>query len=69
MPTFESDKVIIQALMKRGIPLEDARNYCLNGCVEPSVGGYEWAQPGGTGTESYLNIANAFLMAINNGYW
>ena len=67
VPTFESDKVIIQALMKRGIPLEDARNYCLNGCVEPSVGGYEWAQPGGTGTESYLNIANAFLMAINNG--
>ena len=34
---------------------------------EPSVGGYEWAQPGGTGTESYLNIANAFLLAINNG--
>ncbi len=67
VPTFESDKVIIAALMKRGIPLEDARNYCLNGCVEPSVGGYEWAQPGGTGTESYLNIANAFLMAINNG--
>ncbi|MDD6189386.1 MAG: pyruvate formate lyase family protein [Clostridiales bacterium] len=67
VPTFESDKVIIPALMKRGIPLEDARNYCLNGCVEPSVGGYEWAQPGGTGTESYLNIANAFLLAINNG--
>ncbi len=67
VPTFESDKVIIPALMKRGIPLEDARNYCLNGCVEPSVGGYEWAQPGGTGTESYLNIANAMLLAINNG--
>ena len=67
VPTFESDKVIVPALMKRGIPLEDARNYCLNGCVEPSVGGYEWAQPGGTGTESYLNIANAFLLAINNG--
>lgn len=67
VPTFESDKVIIEAIMKRGVPIEDARNYCLNGCVEPSVGGYEWAQPGGTGTESYLNIANAFLMAINNG--
>lgn len=68
VPSFESDKVIIAALMKRGIPLEDARNYCLNGCVEPSVGGYEWAQPGGTGTESYLNLGNAFLMALNNGY-
>lgn len=68
VPTFESDRVIIKAIMNRGVPIEDARNYCLNGCVEPSVGGYEWAQPGGTGTESYLNIANAFLMAINNGY-
>ncbi len=68
VPTFESDRVIIKAIMSRGVPIEDARNYCLNGCVEPSVGGYEWAQPGGTGTESYLNIANAFLMAINNGY-
>ncbi len=67
VPTFEYDGVIIPALMKRGIPLEDARNYCLHGCVEPAVGGYEWAQPGGTGTESYLNIANAMLLAINNG--
>ncbi|MBR6207267.1 MAG: hypothetical protein IKQ73_08900 [Oscillospiraceae bacterium] len=67
VPTFESDTVIIPAMMKRGIPLEDARNYCLHGCVEPGIGGYEWAQPGGTGTESYLNIVNAFLLAINNG--
>ena len=67
VPTFESDRVIIPALMKRGLPLEVARNYCLHGCVEPGVGGYEWCQPGGTGTESYLNIANAFLLAINNG--
>jgi len=67
VPTFESDRIIIPALMKRGVPLEDARNYCLHGCVEPAVGGYEWAQPGGTGTESYLNVANAFLLAINNG--
>ena len=35
--------------------------------MEPGIGGYEWAQPGGTGTESYLNIANAMLLAINNG--
>ncbi|MBR4443282.1 MAG: glycyl radical protein, partial [Clostridia bacterium] len=67
VPTFESDLIIIKALMNRGIPLEDARNYSLHGCVEPGIGGYEWAQPGGTGTESYLNIANAMLLAINNG--
>ena len=68
IPSFESDTVIIPAMMKRGIPLEDARNYSLHGCVEPGIGGYEWAQPGGTGTESYLNIANAMLLALNNGY-
>lgn len=67
VPTFESDTVIIPAMMKRGVPLEHARNYCLHGCVEPGIGGYEWAQPGGTGTESYCNIVNALLIAINNG--
>ncbi len=67
IPTFEYDGTIIPTLMKRGIPLEYARNYSLEGCVEPSVGGYEWAQPGGDGSESYINIVNAFLMAINNG--
>ena len=67
VPTFESDDIIIDGLMRRGIPIEDARNYSLEGCVEPSVGGSEWAQPGGTGTESYMNIANVLLMAINNG--
>ena len=67
VPTFENDGVIIPALMKRGVALEDARNYCLIGCVEPVACGCEWAQPGGTGTESYLNIANALLLALNNG--
>ena len=67
IPTFESDEAIIPALMRRGIPLEYARNYCLIGCVEPCVGGYEWAQPGGNGTQSYINITTAMLMAINNG--
>ena len=67
VPSFEYDGVIIPALMKRGITLEDARNYCLIGCVEPEVCGAEWAQPGGTGTESYVNIVNAMLLAINNG--
>ena len=67
VPSFESDQVIIPALMNRGVPLEDARNYCLIGCVEPVVCGSEWAQPGGTGSESYMNIANVLLMAINNG--
>jgi len=68
VPTFESDDAIIPALMDRGVSLEDARNYCLVGCVEPSVNGMEWPACGGSGSESYMNLANAFLLAINDGY-
>ena len=68
VPTFENDEVIIPALMERGLPLESARNYCLIGCVEPQACGDEWASPGGNGTESFWNMLNAFLLAINNGY-
>jgi len=67
VPTFENDDVIIPALMERGLPLESARNYCLIGCVEPQGCGDEWACPGGNGTESFFNMLNAFLLAINNG--
>ncbi len=68
VPTFENDDVIIPALMSRGLSLEDARDYCLIGCVEPAGCGTEWPACGGTGTESYLNLANAYMLAINDGY-
>ncbi len=67
VPTFENDDIIIPALMARGLPLESARNYCLIGCVEPQACGDEWACPGGSGTESFFNLLNAFLLGINNG--
>ncbi len=68
VPTFQNDDVIIPALMARGLPLESARNYCLIGCVEPQGCGDEWACPGGNGTESFFNLLNAFLLAINDGH-
>jgi formate C-acetyltransferase len=67
VPTFENDEVIIPALMSRGLTLEDARNYCLIGCVEPAGCGNEWPACGGTGAESYMNLANALISAINDG--
>jgi formate C-acetyltransferase len=70
VPTFENDDVIIPALMARGrLPLESARNYCLIGCVEPSGCGDEWPACGGSGTESYMNLVNAVMLAINDGYY
>jgi formate C-acetyltransferase len=68
VPTFENDDVIIPALMSRGLSLDDARDYCLIGCVEPAGCGTEWPACGGTGTESYMNLANALLLAINDGF-
>ncbi|MPW26690.1 hypothetical protein GC105_12910 [Alkalibaculum sp. M08DMB] len=67
VPTFENDDLIIPALMSRGLSLESARNYCLIGCVEPAGCGDEWPACGGTGTETYWNMANALWLGINNG--
>ncbi len=67
IPTLQSDKVIIPALMKKGLSLEDARNYCIIGCVEPAGSGCEWPACGGSGQESFWNMANALQLAINNG--
>jgi len=68
VPSFESDEVIIPALMDRGLSLESARDYCLIGCVEPGGTGDEWPACGGTGAASYWNMANALWLGINNGY-
>ena len=68
VPTFENDEVIIPSLMSRGLSLEDARDCCLIGCVELAGCGTEWPACGGTGTESYMNLANALLLGINDGY-
>ena len=68
VPSFENDEVIIPALMSRGLSLADARDCCLIGCVELAGCGTEWPACGGTGSESYMNLANALLLAINDGY-
>ena len=67
IPTLQNDKVIIPALMRKGLSLEDARDYCIIGCVEPSGSGCEWPACGGSGQETYWNLANALELAINNG--
>jgi formate C-acetyltransferase len=39
LPAYYNDEVIIPALMNRGLPLADARDYCVIGCVEPQKPG------------------------------
>jgi formate C-acetyltransferase len=67
IPTMQNDNIIIPALVKKGLSLEDARNYCIIGCVEPSGTGCEWPACGGPGQETYMNMLNALQLAINNG--
>lgn len=67
VPCFEYDNVAIESFLKRGIPLEDARNYCLIGCVEPCICGSEFSNSGGDGNNSYTILPNALWCAINNG--
>jgi len=67
MPTIENDEIIIPALMERGLSLEDANDYCIIGCVEPSGTGTEWCACGSSGAESFCNLAGILNMAIHNG--
>ena len=67
VPTIENDEVIMAALMRRGISLEDAREYCIIGCVEPTVGGMENPACGGNGVEAFFNLEGCVVMAYNNG--
>lgn len=67
VPSYYSDPVQIAALTKSGHSQEDANNYCLIGCVEPSGCGNDWAASGGNGAEAFMNTVNALTMALNNG--
>ena len=39
LPAYYNDEVIIPSIMARGLSLEDARDYCIIGCVEPQKPG------------------------------
>lgn len=47
-PAFLNDETTIAAMVKDGYALEDARQYCLVGCVEPSGNGDTYGATGGT---------------------
>ncbi len=67
VPIFEKDEIAIRSIMTRGIPIEDARNYCIIGCVEPACCGNDFANSGGDGNAAYTILPAALWCAINNG--
>ncbi len=66
-PTFENTDLIIDVMRKRGRTLEDARNFCIVGCVELTSSGCEFGNISGPFSRSFFNLNNLVNQAINNG--
>ena len=67
IPCIENADLIIDILNKRGLAIEDARNYCVIGCVELSGSGCEWSNVSSPCSQGFMNISNVLVQAINNG--
>ena len=63
LPAYYNDEVIIPALESRGIPLKDARNYNIIGCVEPQVPG----KTEGWHDAAFFNMCRPMELVFNNG--
>lgn len=62
-PKILNDNVCIEAMMRLGVPLEDARDYANIGCTELEIPG----KTEGWQDISGINIPKVFELAINNG--
>lgn len=63
MPALFNDDIIIPSMLNRGVAVEDARDYTMIGCVEPTVQG-KW---GGRFGACFFNMAKALELALNDG--
>ncbi|MHA1894928.1 MAG: glycyl radical protein [Candidatus Helarchaeota archaeon] len=62
-PAVFNDEIIIPALMKAGNSLEDARNYSIIGCVEPTSSGNTFGCTSGND----ISLVGLLEMVLNNG--
>ena len=63
VPAFYNDEVIIPSMMSRGYTLEDARNYCIIGCVEPQA----CAKTDGWHDAAFFNMLRPLELVFSNG--
>ena len=61
---FYNDDVIVPALEKAGYSTEDARDYVIIGCVEPTGQGNSFAATG----RMFMNLPGILELTLNNGY-
>jgi len=64
IPFFFNDEAIIPALTDKGIPLEEARDYAVIGCVEITIPGR--ANP--HAVSHNMNLAKCLELALHNGW-
>ncbi len=64
LPAYYNDEVIIPSLMSRGVTLEDARDYCIIGCVEPQAPGKTW----GWHDAAFFNMLRPMELTFNSGF-
>ncbi|MCR4657905.1 MAG: glycyl radical protein [Lachnospiraceae bacterium] len=63
LPAYYNDEVIIPSMMNRGISLQDAREYNIIGCVEPSVMGKMM----GWHDAAFFNMCRPLEFVFSNG--
>jgi len=60
---FFNDEAIVPAMVNRGVPLEEARNYGIIGCVEPAVPGVSFT----SSDAALFNLGLCLELALNDG--
>ena len=63
LPAYYNDEVMIPSIMARGLTLEDARDYCIIGCVEPQKGG----KTDGWHDAAFFNMCRPMELVFTNG--
>lgn len=62
-PKFQNDEEIVPLLVSKGVPWEEARDYCGSGCAEarvPNLDVYSYS-------EAFMSMGAALEMALNDG--
>lgn len=67
IPTFDSCNLIVDLLVKRGLSLEDARNFCIIGCDEVSGTGCDFSNVSGPFSKTFITMPGAMVLAVNDG--
>lgn len=63
-PAYYNDEIIIPSMLNRGIPLEEARDYNIIGCVEPQKAG----KTDGWHDAAFFNMCRPLELVFSNGY-